>query len=157
MILPDGSIKNIHTIGNPVLKESGEIVEFVGTAMDVTEQRRARAELETAFEEIKKLKDQLHDENVALREQIDQAFMFEEIVGSSPALQAVLSNILKVAPTDSTVLITGETATATHLIPRPIHKRSQRSSRAFIGINCASIPSSFIPSQFFCHVQATFT
>jgi len=76
--------------------------------MDVTEQRRARAELETAFEEIKKLKDQLHDENVALREQIDQAFMFEEIVGSSPALQAVLSNILKVAPTDSTVLITGE-------------------------------------------------
>jgi len=66
--------------------------------MDVTRsRRRARAELETAFEEIKKLKDQLHDENVALREQIDQAFMFEEIVGSSPALQAVLSNILKVA------------------------------------------------------------
>jgi DNA-binding NtrC family response regulator/PAS domain-containing protein len=139
IILPDGSIKNIHTIGHPVLNESGDIVEFVGTAMDVTEQRRARAELETAFEEIKKLKDQLHDENVALREQIDQAFMFEEIVGSSPALQTVLSNILKVAPTDSTVLITGETGTGKELIARAIHKRSQRSGRAFIGVNSGTI------------------
>jgi len=92
----------------------------------------ARSRVRDAFEEIKKLKDQLHDENVALREQIDQAFMFEEIVGSSPALQAVLSNILKVAPTDSTVLITGETGTGKELIARAIHKRSQRSGRAFI-------------------------
>jgi DNA-binding NtrC family response regulator/PAS domain-containing protein len=157
IILPDGSIKNIHTIGHPVLSESGEIVEFVGTAMDVTEQRRARAELETAFEEIKKLKDQLHDENVALREQIDQAFMFEEIVGSSPALQTVLSNILKVAPTDSTVLITGETGTGKELIARAIHKRSQRSGRAFIGVNCASIPSSLIASELFGHEKGAFT
>src|SRR6266478_771901 len=157
IILPDGSIKNIHTIGHPVLNESGEIVEFVGTAMDVTEQRRARAELETAFEEIKKLKDQLHDENVALREQIDQAFMFEEIVGSSPALHTVLSNILKVAPTDSTVLITGETGTGKELIARAIHKRSQRSGRAFIGVNCASIPSSLIASELFGHEKGAFT
>jgi DNA-binding NtrC family response regulator/PAS domain-containing protein len=157
IILPDGSIKNIHAIGHPVFNESGEIVEFVGTAMDVTEQRRARAELETAFEEIKKLKDQLHDENVALREQIDQAFMFEEIVGSSPALQTVLSKILKVAPTDSTVLITGETGTGKELIARAIHKRSQRSSRAFIGVNCASIPSSLIASELFGHEKGAFT
>jgi DNA-binding NtrC family response regulator/PAS domain-containing protein len=157
IILPDGSIKNIHTIGHPVLNESGDIVEFVGTAMDVTEQRRARAELETAFEEIKKLKDQLHDENVALREQIDQAFMFEEIVGSSPALQTVLSKILKVAPTDSTVLITGETGTGKELIARAIHKRSQRSGRAFIGVNCASIPSSLIASELFGHEKGAFT
>ena len=72
--------------------------------MDDTEQWQARAELEEAFEEIKRLKDRLHDENLALREQIDQAFMFEEIVGSSPPLQAVLSTIVRVAPTDSTVL-----------------------------------------------------
>jgi DNA-binding NtrC family response regulator/PAS domain-containing protein len=157
IILPDGSIKNIHTIGHPVLNEPGEIVEFVGTAMDVTEQRRARAELETAFDEIKKLKDQLHDENVALREQIDQAFMFEEIVGSSPALQSVLTKILKVAPTDSTVLITGETGTGKELIARAIHKRSQRSSRAFIGVNCASIPSSLIASELFGHEKGAFT
>ena len=157
IILPDGSIKNIHTIGHPVLNESGDVVEYVGTSMDVTEQRRARAELETAFEEIKKLKDQLHDENVALREQIDQAFMFEEIVGSSPALQTVLSRILKVAPTDSTVLITGETGTGKELIARAIHKHSQRSGRAFIGVNCASIPSSLIASELFGHEKGAFT
>ena len=157
IILPDGSIKNIHAIGHPVLNESGDIVEFVGAAMDVTEQRRARADLETAFEEIKKLKDQLHDENVALREQIDQAFMFEEIVGSSPPLQTVVSKILKVAPTDSTVLITGETGTGKELIARAIHRRSQRSNRAFIGVNCASIPSSLIASELFGHEKGAFT
>ena len=157
IILPDGSIKNIHTIGHPVLNESGDIVEFVGTAMDVTEQRRARSELELAFEEIKKLKDQLHDENIALREQIDQAFMFEEIIGSSPVLQTVLSKILKVAPTDSTVLITGETGTGKELIARAIHKRSQRSGRAFVGVNCASIPASLIASELFGHEKGAFT
>ena len=157
IILPDSSIKYIHTIGHPVLNDSGDIVEFVGTAMDVTEQHRAKAVLESAFEEIKKLKDQLHDENVALREQIDQAFMFEEIVGSSPVLQSVLSNILKVAPTDSTVLITGETGTGKELIARAIHKRSQRSNRAFIGVNCASIPASLIASELFGHEKGAFT
>src|SRR5216683_5775280 len=84
----------------------------------------ARAELEKAFEEIKDLKDRLQDENVALREQIDQALMFEEIVGVSPALRAVLSRVSKVAPTDSTVLLTGETGTGKELIARAIHKRS---------------------------------
>jgi DNA-binding NtrC family response regulator len=157
VVLPDGSIKNIHTIGHPVLNESGDIVEFVGTAMDVTAQRQARSELERAFEEIKQLKDQLHDENLALREEIDQASMFEEIVGSSPALQSVLSKILKVAPTDSTVLITGETGTGKELIARAIHKRSQRSTRAFIGVNCASIPSSLIASELFGHEKGAFT
>jgi hypothetical protein len=70
---------------------------------------------------------QTRNENVALREQIDQAFMFEEIVGSSTALQMVLSSVLKVAPTDSTVLITGETGTGKELFARAIHKRSHRS------------------------------
>jgi PAS domain S-box-containing protein len=142
IVLPDGTIKHLHAVGHPVLNESGDLVEFVGTAIDVTEQAQARIELEKAFEEIKRLKDRLRDENLALREQIDQAFMFEEIVGSSPALQTVLSSIVKVAPTDSTVLITGETGTGKELIARAIHKRSQRSSNAFISVNCASIPSS---------------
>jgi len=77
--------------------------------------------------------------------------MFEEIVGSSPALQSVLTNIVKVAPTDSTVLITGETGTGKELIARAICKRSQRSGRAFVGVNCASIPSSLIASELFGH------
>jgi formate hydrogenlyase transcriptional activator len=117
----------------------------------------ARAELEKAFEEIKDLKDRLQDENVALREQIDQALMFEEIVGVSPALRAVLSRVSKVAPTDSTVLLTGETGTGKELIARAIHKRSQRSSRAFVSVNCAAIPASLIASELFGHEKGAFT
>jgi transcriptional regulator with PAS, ATPase and Fis domain/HAMP domain-containing protein len=157
IVLPDGSIKHIHNIGHPILNESNVIVELVGTAMDVTEQRLARAGLEKAFEEIKVLKDRLHDENLALREQIDQAFMFEEIVGSSPTLQTVLSSVVRVAPTDSTVLVTGETGTGKELIARAIHKRSQRSGQAFISVNCASIPSSLIASELFGHEKGAFT
>jgi PAS domain S-box-containing protein len=157
IVLPDGTIKHLHTIGHPVLNESGELLEYVGTTMDVTEQAQARIELEKAFEEIKRLKDRLHDENLALREQIDQAFMFEEIVGASPALQTVLSSIVKVAPTDSTVLITGETGTGKELIARAIHKHSQRSGQAFISVNCASIPSSLIASELFGHEKGAFT
>jgi PAS domain S-box-containing protein len=157
IVLPDGSIKHLHAVGHPVLNESGDLVEFVGTAIDVTEQAQARIELEKAFEQIKRLKDRLHDENQALREHIDRAFMFEDIVGSSPALQTVLSSIVKVAPTDSTVLITGETGTGKELIARAIHKHSQRSGQAFISVNCASIPSSLIASELFGHEKGAFT
>jgi transcriptional regulator with GAF, ATPase, and Fis domain len=113
--------------------------------------------LEEAYAEISKLKDQLYNENLALREEIDQASMFEEIVGSSPALQRVLSNVAKVAPTDSTVLITGETGTGKELIARAIHKRSQRSERAFVKVNCAALPSSLIGSELFGHEKGAFT
>jgi transcriptional regulator with GAF, ATPase, and Fis domain len=114
-------------------------------------------ELSKAFDDIKKLKDQLHEENIALREEIDRASMFEEIVGISPALQAVLSRVAKVAPTDSTVLITGETGTGKELIARAIHRRSQRSSRAFVSVNCAVIPRDLIASEFFGHEKGAFT
>jgi PAS domain S-box-containing protein len=157
IVLPDGRIKHLHSVARPVRDGSGEITEVIGTVMDVTEQWKARTELQRAFEEIKRLKDQLHDENIVLREQIDQAFMFEEIVGSSPALQTVLSSIVKVAPTDSTVLITGETGTGKELIARAIHKHSQRSGQAFISVNCASIPSSLIASELFGHEKGAFT
>jgi len=83
--------------------------------------------------------------------------MFEEIVGSSPALKDVVSRILKVAPTDSTVLITGETGTGKELIARAIHRHSQRASHAFISVSCASIPSSLIASQLFGHEKGAFT
>jgi PAS domain S-box-containing protein len=277
LLLPNGAAKYIHVVGHPVVNASGDVIELFGTAMDVTEQHEARAALQTAFEQIKaeetelrrmtdaiasyiyvlrpdgtalyanqtvldytgltledvqredqrarvfhpedveRLREERHealargkpfeleqralgkdgnyrwflvrfnplrddqghiirwyatgtdiedrkraeermrDENLALREQIDQALMFEEIVGASPALQTVLSSIVKVAPTDSTVLITGETGTGKELIARAIHKHSQRSSQAFISVNCASIPSSLIASELFGHEKGAFT
>jgi PAS domain S-box-containing protein len=277
VLRPDGTISYQHAIGRPIVNEAGNLVEFVGTSIDVTEQCEARAALQTAFEQIKaeetelrrmtdavasyiyvlrpdgtalyanqtvldytgltledvqsedqrarvfhpedveRLREERHealargkpfemeqralgkdgnyrwflvrynplrddhgniirwyatgtdiddrkraeermrDENLALREQIDQTFMFEEIVGSSPALQTVLSSVVKVAPTDSTVLITGETGTGKELIARAIHKHSQRSGQAFISVNCASIPSSLIASELFGHEKGAFT
>lgn len=277
LVLPNGRTKYIHAVGHPVVNACGDVIELVGTAMDVTEQHEARAALQTAFEQIKveqaelrrmidaiaayiyvlrpdgtavyanqtaldylgltledvqredhraqifhpedveKLRDErqealargvpfeneqralgkdgkyrwflvrynpvrddqghiirwyatgtdiddrkqaeerMRNENLALREQIDQAFMFEEIVGSSPALQTVLSSIVKVAPTDSTVLITGETGTGKELIARAIHKHSQRSGQAFISVNCASIPPALIASELFGHEKGAFT
>src|SRR5712671_2351624 len=277
ILLPNGGTKYIHAVGHPVLNASGDVIELVGTLMDVTEQHEARAALQTAFEQIKaeqtelrrmtdavasyiyvlrpdgtalyanqtvldytgltledvqredqrarvfhpedlerlreerleafargkpfeleqralgkdgnyrwflvrynplrddqghiirwyatgtdiedrkRAEERMRNENLALREQIDKAFMFEEIVGSSPALQTVLSSIVKVAPTDSTVLITGETGTGKELIARAIHNHSQRSGLAFISVNCASIPSSLIASELFGHEKGAFT
>ena len=99
----------------------------------------------------------LQEENVALREEIDKASMFEEIVGTSAALKKVLSRISKVAPTDSSVLITGETGTGKELVARAIHRRSRRSSHAFVSVNCAVIPRDLIASELFGHEKGAFT
>ena len=104
-----------------------------------------------------RLRTALRRENVALREEIDKASMFEEIVGTSPALQTVLSRISKVAPSDSTVLITGETGTGKELVARAIHRRSNRASRAFVSVNCAAIPRDLIASELFGHEKGAFT
>jgi PAS domain S-box-containing protein len=121
------------------------------------ERDRSQAALQKAFEEIKVLKDKLYEENLALREEVDQASMFEEIIGTSLALQEVLSRVAKVAPSDSTVLITGETGTGKELVARAIHKRSQRAGCAFVSVNCAAIPSSLIASELFGHEKGAFT
>jgi transcriptional regulator with GAF, ATPase, and Fis domain len=131
---------------------------------EVAERKRAEEALQenvealqNALQEIQVLKDQLYKENLALREEIDVNRMFEEIVGSSPALQVVLSRVAKVAPTDSTVLVTGETGTGKELIARAIHKRSQRAARAFVSVNCAAIPRDLIASELFGHEKGAFT
>ena len=157
VVLPDGSIKHAHSVGRPVLGPSGEVVELVGSTMDVTEQRQATMALEKAFDEIKELKDRLYQENLSLRDEIDKVSMFEEIVGSSDALQRVLVHVARVAPTDSTVLITGESGTGKELVARAIHKRSHRSRGAFVRVNCAAIPQSLIASELFGHEKGAFT
>jgi len=277
LLLPDGAAKYIHVVGHPVVNASGDVIELVGTAMDVTEQHESRAALQAAFEQIKaertelrrmtdavaafiyvlcpdgtalyanqtvldytgltledlqredqrarvfhpedlerlreerqvafargkpfeleqralgkdgnyrwflarfnplrddqgniirwyatgtdiddrkRAEERIRDENLALREQIDQAFMFEEIVGTSPGLQGVLSRVTKVAPTDSSVLISGETGTGKELVARAIHKRSRRSQRAFVSVNCAALAPSLIASELFGHEKGAFT
>jgi PAS domain S-box-containing protein len=157
IVLPDGAIRYARSTGHPVFSAAGEIVEYIGTAMDVTEQHEAREALETAFKEIKVLKDQLYNENTALREEINRSSVFEELVGESPALQGVLAHIVRVAPTDSTVLITGETGTGKELVARAIHKRSQRAARAFVSVNCVAIPPPLLLSELFGHEKGAFT
>jgi DNA-binding NtrC family response regulator/signal transduction histidine kinase len=121
------------------------------------ETTRHYRELQEREAEIRALKDQLYRENLALRDEVDRASMFEEIVGSSKTLQTVLSRVSKVAPTDSTVLISGETGTGKELIARAIHKRSKRSGRAFVSVNCAALAPGLISSELFGHEKGAFT
>ena len=128
---------------NPIRDEQGRLTRWYAAGTDIEDRKQAEQRLQ--------------NENVALREEIDKASMFEEIVGTSPPLQTVLSRISKVAPTDSTVLINGETGTGKELVARAIHRRSHRSSRAFVSVNCAAIPRDLIASELFGHEKGAFT
>jgi formate hydrogenlyase transcriptional activator len=127
----------------PLLDEKGHIAKWFVTATDIEERKQAE--------------ERVRNETFALREEIDRTSMSEEIVGSSAALRRVLAQVDKVAPTDSTVLIFGETGTGKELIARSIHKRSKRADRAFIAVNCAAIPQSLIASELFGHEKGAFT
>jgi PAS domain S-box-containing protein len=139
----DGTYRWFLARYNPVRDDKGQVRRWYVACTDIEDRKRAE--------------ERLQQENVALREEIDKASMFEEIVGTSPALQTVLSRISKVAPSNCTALITGETGTGKELVARAIHRRSDRSSRAFVSVNCAAIPPDLITSELFGHEKGAFT
>ena len=139
----DGKFRCFLFCMNPIRDEQGQIARWYATATDIEDRKQAE-------EGIKK-------QNIVLREEIDKTSIFEEIVGVSAPLQSVLTDVSKVAPTDSTVLITGETGTGKELVARAIHKRSRRSARAFVSVNCAAIPSTLLASELFGHEKGAFT
>jgi formate hydrogenlyase transcriptional activator len=127
----------------PVRNEDGRIVRWFATATDIDDRKQVEY--------------RMSNENLALREEMDRSSMFEDVVGSSEALRKVLRQVDKVAASDSTVLVLGETGTGKELIARALHKRSRRAERAFIGVNCAAIPPSLIASELFGHEKGAFT
>lgn len=128
---------------NPVRDEHGHVSRWYVTGTDIDDQ--------------KKTEERLRNENLILREEIDRTSMFEEIVGASKPMSQVLKQVEKVAPSDSTVLILGETGTGKELIARALHRRSKRAARAFVRVNCAAIPQSLIASELFGHERGAFT
>jgi PAS domain S-box-containing protein len=139
----DGTYRWFLVRSNPLRDDHGQLVRWYVAYTDIEDRKRAE--------------ERLQQENVALREEIDKTSMFEEIVGASPALTAVLSRVSKVAGSDSTVLISGETGTGKELVARAIHRRSRRASRAFVAVNCAAIPRDLIASELFGHEKGAFT
>jgi len=128
---------------HPLRNERGQIIRWYSTGTDIEDRKR--------------IEERVRNENLALRDEIDRSSMFEEIVGSSGGLRRVLTRIAKVAATDSTVLILGETGTGKELVARAIHKCSTRASRAFIRVNCGAIPASLVASELFGHEKGAFT
>src|SRR5207248_7979834 len=129
-------------IGGALFQDGGH--EGVAFVLDLSEQKRAEAE-------IRALKDQLYKENLVLRDEVDRTSMFEEIVGTSQALRPALARVGKVAGSDTTVLIMGETGTGKELVARAIHRRSPRGARPFVSVNCAAVPRELIASELFGH------
>jgi formate hydrogenlyase transcriptional activator len=134
----------------PLRDEAGNVIRWFGTGIDIEELKRAQRELD-------ELKERLYKENIALREELTQTSMFEEIVGTSAPLRRVLALVEKVASSDSTVLITGETGTGKELIARAIHQRSPRAARPFVSVNCGAIAPSLVASELFGHEKGAFT
>jgi formate hydrogenlyase transcriptional activator len=139
----DGQYRWFLTRYKPFRNEEGQVIRWYAAGTDIDD--RVRAEERT------------RNENLALREQIDRDSMFEDIVGSSEELRKVLRQAGKVAASDSTILVLGETGTGKELIARAIHRRSRRAERAFIAVNCAAIPPSLIASELFGHEKGAFT
>jgi PAS domain S-box-containing protein len=160
----DGTYRWVIDSGTPRLSPTGEFLGYIGSSVDITDRKESEAALvfahealENAYAEVNHLKTQLEEENIYLQEEIKLQQNFGEIIGSSDALKYVLFKIEQVAPTDSTVLITGETGTGKELVARAIHTASTRRDRPMVKVNCAALSASLIESELFGHEKGSFT
>jgi len=139
------------------MSESPFSPDEVSILEDVAEPVASAVANALAFEEIQRLRGRLEDENLALREEIAATAAAGGIIGTSAGLRGVLDRVGRVAPTDSTVLITGETGTGKELIARAIHMQSSRAKHALVKVNCAALPEGLIASELFGHEKGAFT
>ncbi len=153
----DGSIVYVQSRSSVEdVDENGAVTVF-GTFKDITEWMQANEKLRTALSEIEQLKDQLEAENIYLRDEVRAAHGFERIVGEAKLLKAALAAVEQVAPTDVSVLVTGETGTGKELISQSIHDLSHRKDKPMVSVNCAALSSELIESELFGHEKGAFT
>jgi len=153
----DGLLKWISSRGRPYFKSTGEPDRLMGVSLDIRERKQMEEQLRVRLEEIENLKLKLEKENIYLREEIELKSMHEEIVGRSPAIRQVLSQVEQVARTDTTVLIEGETGTGKELLARAVHRMSPRKERPLVMVNCASLPPTLIESELFGREKGAYT
>ncbi len=165
IVRPDGSVRYVHSLGHPVVSVAGRL-EFIGTVIDVTQQHEDRVALEKALDQNKVLQEQLRKENISIQESYQklqdevaatQEARYGNILGSSATLRRLIMLVDRVAPTETTVLITGETGTGKELIAQAIHQNSRRANGPFIAVNCAAITPTLITSELFGHEKGAFT
>src|SRR5262245_4893688 len=142
---------------SPIRTATGEPDGLLAVSREVTERIKAEIELRDASTELQRLKDRLQEENTYLQEEIRHEHNYEQIVGNSPALLAVLEQVEQAAGTDATVLILGETGTGKELIARAIHDRSQRRDRLLIKVDCAAMPAGLVEGELYGHVKGEIT
>lgn len=153
----DGEYRWVYSSGVPRFSPDGTFLGYIGTAIDITERKESEVALQRAHEELHQLKNQLEAENIYLQQELQLDEKFGEIVGQSDAIKYVLFKINQVAPTDSTVLITGETGTGKELAARAIHGASPRKDKPLIKVNCGALSPTLIESELFGHEKGAFT
>jgi formate hydrogenlyase transcriptional activator len=143
--------------GQAIWNSEGKAIRMSGSIQDITERKQAELNLKAALSEIKELKEKLEVERAYLQEEIKSQYNHENIIGQSDALNYIFYKVEQIAPTDTTVLILGETGTGKELMARAIHGLSPRKDRALVKVNCATLPANLIESELFGHEKGAFT